>query len=99
MGLFAVLFLTGIGLTLIYAGYKLFCELPAMAGPGGTPTTFRALLLNIVPGALLALAGVGLIASQARGFMSHRSAIHRGHTAEEGAAWHRGESGRILHGV
>ena len=78
--------LAGVGVLLIYAGYKLFCGLPALNGSGVSRS--GVFLMNIVPGALLALVGTGLIA---HGILPHKSIVpvtHR-HKASEGATWHR----------
>jgi hypothetical protein len=62
--------LTAIGLICIYAGYVLFCGLPA-ARIGRS--RMRLLLLNIVPGALLALIGMTAITSQVKSVLEpHR---------------------------
>jgi hypothetical protein len=62
--------LTAIGLICIYAGYVLFCGLPA-ARRGRSRT--RLLLLNILPGALLAAIGMSVITSQVKTiFEPHR---------------------------
>jgi hypothetical protein len=81
----AMSLLAGVGVLLIYAGYKLFCGLPHMNENTSRASVF---LMNIVPGALLALVGTGLVA---HGLFSHQAApaaAHR-HRASEGATWHR----------
>jgi len=90
----ATLFLAGIGLALIYGGYKLFCGLPAINRQGAPASRTSVFLLNVIPGALLALAGTGLLAAQTRGLLSHRPAVHRHGPAEEGTSWHHGRSGK-----
>jgi hypothetical protein len=79
----ASLFLAALGATCIYAGYKLFCDLPAMGA-----SRAAVFLLNIVPGALLALSGTALLTSEARGMLSHRPAIRRDAPPAEGTSWH-----------
>jgi hypothetical protein len=80
----AMSLLAGVGVLLIYAGYKLFCGLPNRNE--GTSRT-SVFLMNIIPGALLALVGTGLVA---HGLFAHQAvpAAHR-HRASEGATWHR----------
>ena len=90
----ATLFFMAVGLMCIYAGYKLFCGLPAIHRQGARASRTSVFLLNIIPGALLALAGTGLLAAQTRGLLSHRPAVHRHGPAEEGASWHRGYTGK-----
>jgi hypothetical protein len=47
-------------------------------------------LLNIVPGAFLALFGAALLTTEARGMvLAHRPAILRQGPAAEGTSWHR----------
>jgi hypothetical protein len=46
------------------------------------------LLLNILPGALLALSGTALLTTEARGILSHRPAMHRDAPPAEGTSWH-----------
>jgi len=82
----AMSLLAGVGVLLIYAGYKLFCGLPHMNGSSASRTS--VFLLNIVPGALLALVGTGLVA---QGIWPHKQTtplVNR-HRASEGATWHR----------
>lgn len=88
-----MLFLAALGLTCIYAGYRLFCDLPAMNGDRPQANRVGVFLVNIIPGALLALIGVGLLSAEVHGAMSHQPAgVHR-HQPAEGASWHRGRSG------
>jgi hypothetical protein len=62
--------LTAIGLICIYAGYVLFCGLPA-ARRGRS--RMRLLLLNLLPGALLALIGMSTITWQVKNVIApHR---------------------------
>jgi hypothetical protein len=79
----ASLFLAAVGATCIYAGYKLFCDLPAMGA-----SRAAVFVLNIVPGALLALSGTALLTTEARGMLSHRAAIRREAPPAEGTSWH-----------
>jgi hypothetical protein len=84
----ASLFLAAIGATCIYAGYKLFCDLPAMSEHGHRASRAAVLLLNVVPGALLALSGTALLTTEARGMLSHRPSIRRDGPPAEGTSWH-----------
>jgi hypothetical protein len=66
------LLLTALGLICILAGYRLFCGLPARHYSQLTVFT-----LNILPGALLALFGAGLLTAQARALVVHHPPTHR----------------------
>jgi hypothetical protein len=83
---FATLLLTSLGIACIYAGYKLFCGLPALNGQTSTSRS-SVLLLNVIPGILLALIGTGLLTAEAHGILSRRSSINR-HESQEGTSWH-----------
>ena len=62
--------LTAIGLICIYAGYVLFCGLPA-ARRGRS--RMRLFLLNLLPGALLALIGMSAVTWQVKSVIApHR---------------------------
>jgi hypothetical protein len=62
--------LTAIGLICIYAGYVLFCRLPA-ARAGRS--RMRLFFLNLLPGALLALIGMSAITYQVKSVIApHR---------------------------
>lgn len=76
-------FLAALGAACIYAGYKLFCDLPAMGA-----SRAAVFLLNVIPGALLALSGTALLTTEARGMMSHRPAMRREAPPAEGTSWH-----------
>jgi hypothetical protein len=89
----AMLFFAGLGAACIYAGYRLFCDLPAMNGEQGSPNGAAVFFMNVVPGILLAVLGVGLLAAQAHGVMSQRSAVRHRQPAAEGASWHSGKAG------
>jgi len=91
MDRFAILF-AALGLICIYAGYKLFCGLPAMNGGKSRANWLTVFLINVVPGALLALVGTGLLMGQVRSVFSHPASI-RGHQPAEGTTWHRAYSG------
>jgi hypothetical protein len=82
-----MLLLTSLGIACIYAGYKLFCGLPALNGETTRASRTGVLLLNIIPGILLALIGTGLLTAQVHGFLSHRASIER-HQSQEGTSWH-----------
>ncbi len=71
-----MLFVASIGLICIYAGYKLFCGIPSGVGT-------RALILNIVPGALLGLAGMGILTAEFRMAISHKPVVERRQGPEE----------------
>jgi len=71
----AALFTSALGLSCIYAGYVLFCGLPA-ARRGRSRT--RLLLLNMVPGALLALIGMSVLTCQVKTVLeTHRVVRNR----------------------
>jgi hypothetical protein len=74
MELIATLFAAVIGLACICAGYQLFCGLPAMQGGQGRRGPASIVLMNLVPGALLALFGTGILTAQALALSSHRPA-------------------------
>jgi len=93
MDRFAMLFLTLAGLISIYAGYQLFCGLPALRTQGVTPAS--VLLLNIVPGALLAVGGIAILTVEARTLISHPSSIEHRQPSNEGATWHRTKAGLL----
>jgi hypothetical protein len=76
------LLLAAFGLICIVVGYRLFCGLPARQYPRAT-----VLVLNILPGALLALFGAGLFTTQARAMFAHRPATHRAAPSEQDTAW------------
>ncbi len=71
-----MLFVASIGLICIYAGYQLFCDIPSGVGA-------RALILNIVPGALLGLAGMGILTAEFRMAIFHKPVIERRQRTEE----------------
>jgi hypothetical protein len=83
----ATLILAGVGAACIYAGYRLFCGLPAMKRVGQTNRA-GVFLMNMVPGALLALFGTVLLTTEARAMVSHRPALERHQPATEGTSWH-----------
>src|ERR1035437_9581326 len=91
MDRFAMLFLAGIGPACICAGYKLFCGLPAMSSRRASRAS--VLLLNIIPGALLALIGVGILTTAVRAVASDTPPIQRHPATDEGATWHGGKFG------
>ncbi len=69
----ATLILAALGIACIYAGYRLFCGLPSV----NKHTRATVFLMNVVPGALLALFGTFLFTTQARAMVAHRPAIER----------------------
>lgn len=70
--------MTAIGIACIYAGYLLFCGLPAARTARSKARVFA---INIVPGALLALIGMTVITAQLRSVMEPRPMV-RQHAAE-----------------
>ena len=71
----AMLFLASVGTTCIYAGYRLFCDLPAVSRQGPHVNRAAVFLLNIVPGVLLSVSGSALLTAEARVALSHRPAV------------------------
>ena len=94
MDRFAVLLLTSLGIACICAGYKLFCGLPALNGQTTRATRRGVLLLNIIPGILLAVIGTGLLTAEAHGILSRRPSIQR-HQSPEGTTWHLHKHGSM----
>jgi hypothetical protein len=84
----ATLILAAVGAACIYAGYRLFCGLPAMNNCVRPSNRAAVFLMNIVPGALLAVFGTVLLTTQARAMVSHRPVLEQHHVSPEGAAWH-----------
>jgi hypothetical protein len=84
----AMLLIAGAGLACIYVGYRLFCGLPAISRGGPQVSRSSVFLMNVVPGALLALVGSGLLTAEARSVLSHRPVVR--HHIPAAAAWHRG---------
>ena len=79
----ASLFLAALGAAGILAGYRLFCDLPVMRG-----SRAAVILLNMLPGALLASSGTALLTVEARAMFSHRPAMRRDAPPAEGTSWH-----------
>lgn len=88
MDRFAMLLITSLGIACIYAGYKLFCGLPALNGQTSRASRTGVLLLNVIPGILLAIAGTGLLSAEVHGILSRQPAIQRHQPAAEGTSWH-----------
>ena len=84
-----MLFFTGLAFVCIYAGYQLFCGLPALRRAGRLGT----FVLNIIPGALLALIGMGILTAEVRSLVLHKTAVLWHRPAGEGAAFHRDPAG------
>jgi hypothetical protein len=83
----AALFLASLGATCIYAGYRLFCDLPALqARPNGNRAAIW--LMNVVPGLMLALFGTALVTTQTCAMLLPRPAVRRHAPAAEGTSWH-----------
>ncbi len=97
MDRFAMLFLAGLGLACICAGYQLFCGLPAMTGPRPRVSPASVLLLNIIPGALLALIGAGILTAETHSIVSHKHVVPHRRSAGEGVSWHPGKAGFPAH--
>jgi len=76
------LLLAALGLICIFVGYRLFCGLPSRQYPRAT-----VFVLDILPGAVLALFGAGLFTTQARAMFAHRPSMHRVAPAEQDTAW------------
>ena len=84
----ATLILAAVGAACIYAGYRLFCGLPAMNNPGRNRAA--VFLMNMLPGALLALFGTVLLTTEARAMVSHRPGIEHRQPAAQDTSWHPG---------
>jgi len=89
----AMLLMAGVGVACIYIGYQLFCGLPAIAGSARSVSRTRVFLMNVVPGALLALIGAGILTAETRNILPHRHAAIRQKAAPEGVSWHPAKSG------
>ena len=89
---FAVLLLTSLGFACLFAGYKLFCGLPALNGETSRASRTGVLLLNIIPGILLALIGAGVLTAQVEGILAHHQSAER-HESPDGASWHMHKRG------
>ncbi len=88
MDYFVRLFIATLGLACIYAGYRLFCGLPAL-NPHRPVNRASVYALNVIPGVILALSGAGLLTAQALIPLSHRhssTSIER--RVPSGAAFH-----------
>lgn len=79
-----LLALAGIGC--IYAGYVLFCGLPA-ARAGRSRT--RLLCVNILPGALLALIGMSVITFQVKSVIAPHRVVPERQAPAERDGWLR----------
>ncbi len=89
MDRYTTLFLASLGVLFIFAGYQLFCGLPA-ANADGSNTNWRTVFfLNIVPGVLLALLGTGILMAQVRGVISSGQTVRRHAPTSQGSAGHR----------
>lgn len=88
MDRFAMLLLTSLGVGCLCAGYKLFCGLPALSGESTRASRAGVVLLNVIPGILLALIGTGLLTAEAHGILAQQPAIHRHQPSAEGTSWH-----------
>lgn len=93
MDRFAVFLITSLGVACICVGYKLFCGLPALNGETTRASRSGVLLLNIIPGILLALIGTGLLTAEAHGILSRHTSVQRHQPAAEGTSWHLHQRG------
>jgi hypothetical protein len=82
----ATLILAALGIVCIAVGYRLFCGLPALRPQHRTPRA-AVFMLNILPGALLALFGAGLVTVQARTLLSKHPEIHQHEPATQETGW------------
>jgi hypothetical protein len=82
------LFLAALGATCIFAGYRLFCDLPALSEQRHRANRASVLLMNVVPGLLLAVFGTALVTTQLRDIFAPRAAIRHRVPATEGTSWH-----------
>jgi hypothetical protein len=73
------------GLACIYAGYVLFCGLPA-ARAGRS--RMRLFLLNILPGALLALIGMSVITTQVKSVIRPHRVVRQQQAPAQPAGLH-----------
>jgi hypothetical protein len=89
----AMLFLAGVGIACICVGYRLFCGLPALGQPSRRASRSVVFLLNIVPGALLALIGAGILTAETRSMIVHRQATRHMQPAAQGTSRHPGLAG------
>jgi hypothetical protein len=92
MGLFSLLCMLGAAAICLREGYKLFCGIPA----AGSQSRRRVFLWNIVPGALLALLGAGLLTAGVHRIVSHDAQTQRLVPGSRGAVWHHAPNSHIL---
>lgn len=97
MDRFAILFLTSLGVGCLCAGYKLFCGLPALSGKTTRASRAGVVLLNVIPGILLALLGTGLLTAEVHGILAQQPGIHRRQPSAEGTSWHLHKPGLTYH--
>jgi len=88
MDLVTAWFLVCVGATCIFAGYKLFCDLPALSEPQPRENRASVVLTNVIPGLLLAVLGTALVTTQVRGMISPSRMIRHHEPAAHGASWH-----------
>jgi hypothetical protein len=84
------LFLAGLGATCIYAGYRLFCDLPVLSEGRTHANRMSVLLMNVIPGLLLAVFGTALLTTHLRDAFAPRPAVRHRIPATEGTSWHPG---------
>jgi hypothetical protein len=82
------LFLAALGATCIFAGYRLFCDLPALTERRRSAGRASVLLMNVIPGLLLAVFGTALVTTQLRDVFAPRAVIRHRAPATEGTSWH-----------
>jgi hypothetical protein len=87
------LFLVALGATCIFAGYRLFCDLPALSEQRHRANRLAVLLMNVVPGLLLAVFGTALVTTQLRDVFAPSAVIRHRAPATEGTSWHPAGSG------
>ncbi len=80
-------FFAAIGVACIYAGYRLFCGLPALRTAPADPAS--VVLRNMLPGALLAVTGAALLTVQAQAVLGAHTGPRRHTPPVEGTSWHR----------
>jgi len=92
MGLFSLLCILGAAAICLHEGYRLFCGIPA----AGNQSRARVFLWNIIPGAILALLGAGLLTAGVHRIVSHDAQAHRVIPSSRGALWHHGSTRNSL---
>ena len=91
-----MLLFAALGALCMFAGYRLFCDLPILRILGSRRNWAALILLNIVPGAVLALFGAALFVTEARAMVNHRPDIHSTSPAE-GTSLHHNRVRPVTH--